>query len=232
VDETKAVVAALIAQGWRVERGKHYKAFAPDGKSLVVLSATPGDRRAIRNAIGQLRRGWIRLAAANGRQLMGEYAVTITSGGGRQAVELDALADTLPTDAALSIDAATRKISATFSVVADSVYDATALGGRRLVRAMRAAGMKDFTHTEVHAMDWESYERQLEAGSFPDIVSAPEVAEILGVSRQRVHQLLNDHATFPPPIVRVGSGPLWLRATIEAYDRSWVRKPGRPRVAS
>lgn len=56
MDETKAIVAALIAQGWRVELGKHYKAFAPDGKSIVVLSTTPGDRRAIKNAISQLRR--------------------------------------------------------------------------------------------------------------------------------------------------------------------------------
>jgi hypothetical protein len=103
----------------------------------------------------------------------------------------------MPADAALSIDAAERKISATFSVVADSVYEATALGGKVLLRAMRAAGMKDFTHTEVHAMDWESYERQLEAGNFPDIVSAPEVAEILGVSRQRVHQLLQRACHLP-----------------------------------
>jgi hypothetical protein len=56
VDETKAVIAALIAQGWRVERGKHYKAFSPDGKTLVILSITPSDRRGLLNAISQLRR--------------------------------------------------------------------------------------------------------------------------------------------------------------------------------
>jgi hypothetical protein len=56
VDETKALLAALVDQGWRVERGKHYKAFAPDGRTIVVISATPSDRRAITIAIGQLRR--------------------------------------------------------------------------------------------------------------------------------------------------------------------------------
>ncbi|MGH2851486.1 MAG: hypothetical protein ACRDLP_12805 [Solirubrobacteraceae bacterium] len=31
-------------QGWRIEhgRGGHYKAYAPDGKSIVTLPSTPG----------------------------------------------------------------------------------------------------------------------------------------------------------------------------------------------
>jgi len=33
--------------GWRVVEGRHVKAFAPDGKTLVVLSRTPGSQRRI-----------------------------------------------------------------------------------------------------------------------------------------------------------------------------------------
>jgi hypothetical protein len=32
------------------------------------------------------------------------------------------------------------------------------------------------------------------------LVSAPEAAELLGVSAQRVHELAKDHATFPEAV--------------------------------
>jgi predicted DNA-binding transcriptional regulator AlpA len=163
---------------------------------------------------------------------MGEYAVTITSIVGRSDIDLDALLDVLPIDAALAFRAEGREISATFCVTAKNVYEAAERGRTTLATATRKVSIKKLADIEVHAIDWDSYERQLETSNFPDIVSAPEVAEILGVSRQRVHQLIGAHAAFPTPIVRVGSGPLWLRATIEAFNQSWVRKPGRPRVAS
>jgi predicted DNA-binding transcriptional regulator AlpA len=163
---------------------------------------------------------------------MGEYAVTITSIVGRSDIDLDALLDGLPVDAALAFRPENREISATCCVTAADVYEAADRGRTTLATAMHKLSIKKLADTEIHAIDWDSHERGLETSNFPDIVSAPEVAEILGVSRQRVHQLIGDHPAFPPPIVRVGSGPLWLRTTIEAFNQSWVRKPGRPRVAS
>lgn len=66
----------------------------------------------------------------------------------------------------------------------------------------------------------------------PELLSTPDVAELLGVSRQRVHQLHTERSDFPAPYARLGSGPIWARPAIEAFDRSWTRKPGRPaRVA-
>jgi predicted DNA-binding transcriptional regulator AlpA len=66
----------------------------------------------------------------------------------------------------------------------------------------------------------------------PELLAASDVAELLGVSRQRVHQLHADRADFPAPYARLGSGPIWTRPAIEAFDRSWLRKPGRPAKAS
>jgi hypothetical protein len=66
----------------------------------------------------------------------------------------------------------------------------------------------------------------------PELLAASDVAELLGVSRQRVHQLHSDRADFPAPYARLGSGPIWTRPAIEAFDRSWSRKPGRPAKAS
>jgi hypothetical protein len=57
MNETKAIVEALQAQGWRVESGKHYQAFSPDGTTIVTFARTPSDHRAIKNTIARLRRG-------------------------------------------------------------------------------------------------------------------------------------------------------------------------------
>jgi hypothetical protein len=47
--------------GWRVERGrKHYKAFAPDGKTIVVIPGTPSSSRSIKKVLSQLRRAGFR----------------------------------------------------------------------------------------------------------------------------------------------------------------------------
>lgn len=167
---------------------------------------------------------------------MNEYAVTISSAANQSAVDFEAVVDAvlgaLPSDAAVAYQLLDREISVTFCVAADDVYSASARGGKMFAKALRAAGVADFRDTEVHTMDWATHERDTSTSNMPDLVSAPEVAAILGVSRQRVHQLLNDNSSFPPPILRLGSGPLWLRMTIEAFERSWARKPGRPRVAS
>lgn len=65
----------------------------------------------------------------------------------------------------------------------------------------------------------------------PELLAATDVAELLGVSRQRVHQL-SERAEFPAPYARLGSGPIWTRPAIEAFDRAWTRKPGRPARAA
>lgn len=45
-----------------------------------------------------------------------------------------------------------------------------------------------------------------------------EVADSLGVSKQRVAQLASDDPTMPEPVAKVGSGRrLWLRAHIDDF---------------
>lgn len=52
------------------------------------------------------------------------------------------------------------------------------------------------------------YTRTAEEPSLPELVGAAEVAEILGVSRQRVHQLV--HAkTIPSPLAVLRGGFVW-----------------------
>lgn len=61
-----------------------------------------------------------------------------------------------------------------------------------------------------------------------DLVSVTEIAEILGVSRQRVNQLIDTYADFPTPEAELAIGRVWSREQIEEWDRTHPRKPGRP----
>lgn len=64
--------------------------------------------------------------------------------------------------------------------------------------------------------------------SIPPLASAADAAEILGVSRQRVHQLSKQHPRFPPAISHVAIGPLWTVDAIQWFASVWERRSGRP----
>jgi predicted DNA-binding transcriptional regulator AlpA len=63
------------------------------------------------------------------------------------------------------------------------------------------------------------------------LVGAAEVARILGVSRQRVAQLVVSAPDFPRAEVELAGGRVWSRRDIEAWVAAHPdRGPGRPRV--
>lgn len=73
------------------------------------------------------------------------------------------------------------------------------------------------------------HERRAESATLPELMSAAEIAEELGVSRQRVHQL-RDTAAFPAPLADLRGGAVWDAAAIRKFNQEWERKPGRPRA--
>lgn len=60
---------------------------------------------------------------------------------------------------------------------------------------------------------------------------AAEVAELFGVSRQRVHELRRKRG-FPAPAAELASGPVWRVSTLQRFLAEWERKPGRPRTSA
>lgn len=54
------------------------------------------------------------------------------------------------------------------------------------------------------------------------LVGVAEIAAMLGVTRQRVNQLVREEG-FPGPEAELSAGRIWLRETIEA----WARETGR-----
>jgi predicted DNA-binding transcriptional regulator AlpA len=65
------------------------------------------------------------------------------------------------------------------------------------------------------------------------LLGLTEIAELLGVSRQRVDQLSNTYADFPPPEADLASGRIWSKAAIEGWLATHPeRAPGRVEGAS
>lgn len=69
--------------------------------------------------------------------------------------------------------------------------------------------------------------RRADDMAVPELMSAAEIAEELGISRQRVHQLRSGD-TFPAPVAELRSGAVWSASAIRRFAREWSRKPGRP----
>jgi predicted DNA-binding transcriptional regulator AlpA len=97
--------------------------------------------------------------------------------------------------------------------------------------AVALAGHTIRSWTAGEAITTAEADRRLDEPTIPDLVSGVEAAEILGVSRQRVHQLAAENPTFPPAVARLASGSVWLRSGVEGFARTWTRKPGRPAKA-
>jgi predicted DNA-binding transcriptional regulator AlpA len=56
-----------------------------------------------------------------------------------------------------------------------------------------------------------------------------EIAKMLGVSRQRVNQLVADYEDFPPPEAELAAGRIWSRTAVEEWITQHPdRKSGRP----
>ncbi len=56
-----------------------------------------------------------------------------------------------------------------------------------------------------------------------DLVGVAEIADMFGVTRQRVHAIMKTHSDFPFPVAELSAGHIWLREDVE----KWRRKSGR-----
>lgn len=91
--------------------------------------------------------------------------------------------------------------------------------------------LNDARLLSVDVTDEELYLRRADAPTLPEMVSSQEVAEILGVTRQRVSQLRSSPA-FPAALLELRTGPIWNAAAIKKFARDWPRKPGRPKMTA
>lgn len=153
--------------------------------------------------------------------------VTIATPAVLNEQDLEALADLADKDDA---SVSTRSDGPGYTVTVDVEAHDLLAAGRTGVSFARSTAGANFPGTvvDLRVTTPEQYEAEALRPDFPPLASASDAAEILGVSRQRVHQLAASNTRFPAPIARVGSGPLWTVPAIEHFDRIWERKPGRP----
>jgi hypothetical protein len=119
---------------------------------------------------------------------------------------------------------ARKNVSLTFDVVAEDA-EAAAREGLRIFRE----ALPTLEPVAVGVQTVEAQERQLAKSNVPELLGVAEIAEALGVSKQRVSELA-DQEGFPVPIARLRSGRVWQRSALARFMRSWTRSPGRKKV--
>jgi hypothetical protein len=134
-----------------------------------------------------------------------------------------------------AMDEWSERLDATVSRVPDrglvnvTVY---AAGDLHLVDIMAKVvdPVNEIVHAEpagVEVVRESEWQRRAEAPTLPELMSAAEIAEELGVARQRVHQLRST-AAFPAPLVELRGGAVWDARAVRKFAEEWDRKPGRP----
>ncbi len=121
-----------------------------------------------------------------------------------------------------------RSWDVTITIPASNSREAAESGTHFIETWARKAGMPQWPIVRVEVIRQDVLADEVAQPSLPDLVSAPEAAEILGVKPQRVHQLAVEHRGFPEPAYELRTGKLSLRAAIEAFAER-KRNPGRPR---
>ena len=60
------------------------------------------------------------------------------------------------------------------------------------------------------------------------LVAIPEIATMLGVSRQRASKIIHSYENFPEPVAELSIGRIWKRSDVQRWINTNPRLPGRP----
>lgn len=116
-----------------------------------------------------------------------------------------------------------HELEMTFTVAGDDIASASKAAIKTASRFGTVVGLEVITTDEA--------DRRLEQPAFPPLAGIREVAELLGVSRQRASEL-QTRPGFPAPVALLAAGPVWRVGDLSSFAETWERKPGRPRKAS
>lgn len=137
---------------------------------------------------------------------------------------LDALAPSV------TYDPGSGRTKAVFEVNAATLRQATEVALRR------ARELLPVKPTEIVVQPTERYRAETEQPPPMDLLSLSDAADLLGVSPTRVIQLWESKRyDFPAPLARPRTGPIWTRASLEAFQhrRDRFKNPvGRPQKSA
>ncbi|MEX0755715.1 MAG: hypothetical protein WD556_11460 [Actinomycetota bacterium] len=124
-----------------------------------------------------------------------------------------------PGSLSIRISVEDQSINHAFTPAYATCIDALTVSGLRRDIDFRLAVVEIATEAEL--------EREISEPPI-ELVGATELAEMLGVTRQRASTLATS-STFPAPLARLASGPVWLKGSVLRFASEWERRPGRPR---
>jgi hypothetical protein len=159
------------------------------------------------------------------------WAVTLEYEG---TVPVDDLLDALVGHGA-TIAAGDRRWSVTLSVHDDVPAPKAAMLAltyvqRAAARCLGTAAPALGQMITMSAITFAEQDRLLDEPAFPKLVGIAEIAELLGVSRQRASEL-QTRPGFPAAVAKLKSGPVWRKGDLSRFADTWERKSGRPRRA-
>jgi hypothetical protein len=141
---------------------------------------------------------------------------------------LEALSDHAP-----AVSVGNGDMSVRFFVRADSPWQAIKEGMAFFDKGALRADIPRLASHVTKAEAWKSDTLRRWAAN-PGIVErarlvgVTEVAEILGVTRQRASEI-SQKRDFPAPLTVLAATPVWLASSVEGFAEDWIRKPGRPK---
>lgn len=165
---------------------------------------------------------------------MDGYAVTIEAESSAPPTDeqISELLDALLQDHGASVSGGGGHSTWSITMSVDAAPgDPVGSGAAALELVRSHAGRLGFPAWEVAALEVLTYaeqDRRLAIPLIPELVGTAELAEILGVSKQRVSELRGRDG-WPEPVAELASGPVYTLMSIRHFAESWVRKPGRPR---
>ena len=109
------------------------------------------------------------------------------------------------------------ELSAVFSVEAVEISDAIRIGLESFEKGLASIGWSQLPIQRFEVIDAAIDDEP------PMVVGASDIARILGISRQRVYQLLAS-PDFPAPVGEPSRGKVWDRRDIERFQQD--RAPG------
>jgi hypothetical protein len=247
-DDIDKLIKWARSQGWevRIDASGYRRFYRPDGTYAGYYPATPSKPgRRLRDIITVLRAKWPPVAASQqegatrtaheGGAAVNEWTVTVGAATGEHLDELTLVALAERAEQWDGTVGARGGAGSGFILISDvTTSDPIDAGAEAVDRAHQLAGSAglEVRIVQIEVKTPELAELDAQRPDTPELLAATDVARLLGVSRQRVHQLHSERGDFPAPYARLGSGPIWTRPAIEAFGRSWTRKPGRPAKAS
>lgn len=155
----------------------------------------------------------------------------VTKDGGLADAELVAFHEAFPPEVGVAVasggDAsAPLNVAATFTVEAADTAEAFSVAHSIFREALEKAGVSPWLNGRGEVVPAVFADAEMEQAG-PELVGVREVAELLGVSKQRVDQL-RQREDFPKPLARLASGPVWDALMLTHFLAGWERKSGRP----